>query len=44
MAGGIAAPDDDARVGLLSVLAHRLNEMLMLMVDRWRKGEDDELP
>ena len=40
---GGAAPDDDARVGLLSVLAHRLNEMLMLMVARWRKGEGDEL-
>jgi hypothetical protein len=40
---GGAAPDDDARVGLLSVLAHRLNKMLMLMVARWRKGEDDEL-
>ena len=40
---GGAAPDDDARVGLLAVLAHRLNEMLMLMVARWRKGEGDEL-
>ncbi len=40
---GGGAPDDDARVGLLAVLAHRLNEMLMLMVARWRKGEGDEL-
>ncbi len=40
---GAGAEQDDARVGLLSALAGRLNDAVMLMVARWRRGEGDEL-
>ena len=39
---GAGAEQDDARVGLLAALAGRLNEAVMLMVARWRRGEGDE--
>ena len=38
-----SADQDDARVGLLAALAGRLNDAIMLMVARWRRGEGDEL-
>jgi hypothetical protein len=40
---GASADQDDARVGLLAALAGRLNDAIMLMVARWRRGEGDEL-
>jgi hypothetical protein len=40
---GAGADQDDARVGLLAALAGRLNDAIMLMVARWRRGEGDEL-
>jgi hypothetical protein len=40
---GGGADRDDARVGLLAALAGRLNDAVMLMVARWRRGEGDEL-
>jgi hypothetical protein len=39
---GASADQDDARVGLLAALAGRLNDAIMLMVARWRRGEGDE--
>jgi hypothetical protein len=40
---GAGADHDDARMGLLAALAGRLNDAIMLMVARWRRGEGDEL-
>ena len=40
---GVSADQDDARVGLLAALAGRLNDAIMLMVARWRRGEGDRV-
>jgi len=41
--GGANLADDAARVGLLSAMARRLVDQVMLMVARKRRGEGDEL-
>jgi hypothetical protein len=43
LVSGVSADQDDARVGLLAALAGRLNDAIMLMVVRWRRGEGAEL-
>jgi hypothetical protein len=40
---GAGTAEDDARVGLLLVMARRLTDAIMLMVARHRRGEGDEL-